>query len=900
MKTMIGMRNWVRTLRIVNILLMAGAVLLAAPAGAARFTFTAEVDKTRLSQDDTLRLSLVISGDNLVTELRPELPEFAQNFEVLRGPNQSTSISIINGNYTSSMTIQYLLTPKTTGTVTIPPATVQHDGQTYKTEPITIEVVQGAQPHSPTMPPKPGSQQGDQGAADDTQPDIFLHTELDKTSAYLGEQITLSYYLYTRVNIAGYEISQQPSFTGFWVENLDVPNPPTLQYQDVNGVRYGVALMKKVALFPTSSGELTIDPMVMTLSVRVQSRSRDPFDRAFDDPFDTFFGRTREILRTTRPLTLTIRPLPQENRPAQFNGNVGSFSMAVDVDTTRVKQDEPLTLTVKIQGSGNIKTVQEPTITLPESFKRYDPEIEEIPFPLQEPLQGEKIFKSVIIPSEPGEFQIEPIQFAYFDPQRQAYQTLRSQPITLTVAPNVAEETPLERRIASKEDIKLLDQDIRFIKTDLPRLHPQNAHWYSGASCYGMLLIPLLAIGAAYGYKRHRDTYLRDERYVRRKQAKKRSRQQLRAARALMRDGAAKDFYAAVSSALHHYLGDKFNLAPAGITVEEIRPLLDEYGADAETSELLRRCLDECDFARFAPVGSNANDMQAMLQQAETVIERLEKLKRGRPSAAARAVLIFALFSLSAFLFSPPCFGQSETAQADSMPREVFQQGNRLYENGEYAQAIDRYQRLLDAGIRSGTVYYNLGNALLKENRIGEAILAYERAHRLLPRDDDVAFNLEYARALTLDKMDSWASGPLARGLTAVRDVLTPLEARIVFSLMYGILTFLAITAMFAPRRWRIRLLYAAVLPALGFLLASAVMGLQLYHARTVDDAILLAPQTIARTGPGESYSTVFELHEGAKVRIQRAKRDWVEIKLPNNVIGWVSQHNLERIEPVS
>ena len=282
---------------------------------------------------------------------------------------------------------------------------------------------------------------------------------------------------------------------------------------------------------------------------------------------------------------------------------------------------------MKIQGIGNIKTVKEPKVTLPESFKRYDPEITETPFPLQEPLQGEKIFKTVIIPSAAGEFQIEPVQFAYFDPQRKTYQTLRSEPIKIVILPTAQKEAPLERHIATKEEIKLLGQDIRFIKTDIPQLRDQGSYWYQTGLFRAIFVLPLLAIVAASGYKRYHAKYQRDARYVRQKRAKKLSQQRFKTATEMMNRGDSKEFYAAISQTLRQYLGDKLNLPPAGMTGEEVSQILKGYGLDEKTTELLKRCLAECDFARFAPVGSSSAEMAAMLRNAESIIEHVEKFK---------------------------------------------------------------------------------------------------------------------------------------------------------------------------------------------------------------------------------------------------------------------------------
>lgn len=861
-------------------------LFLTVPVRADALTFKAEVDKTRMAFEDVLVLSFIISGDNMVTDLRPELPDLNKDFDVLRGPNQSSSISIINGRYTSSITYQYVVSPKRTGTLEIGAATLKYEGETYTTDPISLEVVKGT---APVQTPQGSPQQGAPQQVE--QPEVFLRAEVDKDTAYIGQQITVSFYLYTQLNISGYTISQQPQFTGFWVEELQIPDPPKLQYVTLNGQQYGAALMKKAAVFPTASGEVTIDPLVMTLAVRTRgrtSRSNDPFGRLFDDPF---FRGTQEIIRKTQPLELEILPLPEADQPATFNGDVGAFSMSVTTSSQNVTRDEPITLTVKIQGTGNIKTIKEPVITLPETFKRYDTQISENLFSLQEPLQGEKIFETVIIPSQDGEFQIEPVQFSYFDPQRRTYQTLRSEPIDLVVLPKAQEEAPLERRITTKEEVKLLGEDIRFIKTNVSLLD-QGHPWYQSGMFAALHIIPIVLILIAFGYTRYRDKYMRDERYVRQKRARKLSNKRLKTAYQLMQQGDSKAFYAEVSNILRQYLGDKLNLPPAGID-SEISQTLREQGLAEEIAQLVKQCFEQCDYARFAPIDARKEDMQAILRHVETIIAQVERTKGITPVKRARAstspgllvACIGLLFSSSAFC-------------ATSALEELFRQGNTLYEQEHYQDAIARYQEVLASGIENGYVYYNLGNAFLKTQQIGEAILNYERARRLLPRDDDVAFNLQYAQALTLDKMEQEANGKMMAMLQAMRESFTPDEVSVVWIALFLLLSLLVLVGIFASRQWRRRLVYLGVLPFLLWALTGLLFAAVIAHHRSPEDAIVLVPQVEAKTGPGESYSTVFEIHEGAKVRIQREKLEWVEIQLPNKVIGWMMLKDLERIRP--
>ncbi len=864
----------------ISVIFFISLIVSGMTASAQDVTFEASVNRTRMSYEDTLVYSLSLSGGNIDLKVTPQLPDLHDQFDILRGPSRSTSISIVNGRQSSSLKLQYLLSPKKTGTLEIGPARLEYDKNTYMTDPVTIEVVQGSAAQAPSPSGQP-QQQAEKAAK------LFVRAEVDKKEAYIGEQITVSYSLYTRIDIAQYGITRQPGFTGFWKEEIvKQPEQLAFQEQDVNGVPYAVALIQKVALFPTQSGEVSIDPMIVGFLIRVRGQSRDPFDQFFNDPF---FGQTQEIIRKTQPIPLNILPLPEENQPPTFSGDVGTFHLSVEADPQQVTAGEPVTLKITIQGAGNITTVKEPVIELPETFKRYDTHITENAYTMQEPVQGEKLFETVLIPSDSGDYEIPPVHYTYFDPQRKAYQHIRSEPIPVTVLPGAEQDEPMERRIATKEEIRLLGKDIRFIKTSLS-LSDQGQHWYQSPWFVVVHLLPIPGLLLAYGYIRYRERYMSDETYVRRKRAAKASRQRLKKAGPLMEHGETKAFYAEISGILRQYLGDKLNLPPAGIHGAEISNILQDSGLDEDTASLLRQSLEECDFARFAPGASGKEEMKTMLGNAETILERVEglkTLKAGRPTQKTQAAL-WLLVTFSA-LWMP----QSAKAAEPSI-EHVFQQGNRFYEQGHYTQAIACYQEIVNSGFENGYVYYNLGNALLKHERIGEAILHYERAVRLRPRDEDVAFNLDYARAFTLDKMKP-DTGKLLALLQALRDYWTPHEVSIMFTVFYLLFVcFLTLWLCFSSQRKPV-LLSLSIVPLFLLLCSGSLLALQLAHT-TNEEAIILSPEVEAKNGPGEAYSTVFEVHEGAKVRIQREKQEWVEIRLPNNMIGWVNRRVLERI----
>ncbi|MCI0448038.1 BatD family protein, partial [bacterium] len=345
-----------------NILMFVAILMAALPFTAkAQSTLSASVDKDQVAFGDYFQLTFTFEGAQGGKNLRP--PAF-NNFMVLSGPNQSTRMQIINGAVSSSISYTYILQPRDEGKFTIGSASIEAEGKKYQSQPITIEVVKGtAQPRSKRAEnetPDIRSQIGN---------NLMIKAIVDRTKVYQGEQITVSYKVYTRVQILSYNIAKSPAFTGFWSEDLEVPKQIQTTNEMVNGKEYAVGLLRKLALFPQRSGTLSLDPMEIEVTVPIRKQSHDFFDNFFDNSTPV------QYKTATDPVTISVQPLPSENIPGGFNGAVGLYQMETHLDKQDVKTNDAVTLRITITGQGNLKLLEPPAISFPADLERFDPKI---------------------------------------------------------------------------------------------------------------------------------------------------------------------------------------------------------------------------------------------------------------------------------------------------------------------------------------------------------------------------------------------------------------------------------------------------------------------------------------------------------------------------------------------
>ncbi len=611
--------------------LLAAAVLAAAGvaagdrAVAAEPQVSARVSADRIGEGDSLSLTVEVRGDQVGGVEEPDLSGLA-DFTVAAGPSASTSTSMYwSGGRATSMTSRqftYVLLPRRRGSLTIPTISVRAGDRVHRTDPITVEVVSGSgiAPRRGRALPGP---RGRGGEAETPAGEVLVEAQADRTEVYVGEQILLIYKVFTQAELAAVPTPQKlASYTGFWVE--EIPNDPRASIHRVTrGGRsfVEITLMKK-ALFPTTSGALVVEESVFELPVRVSSR----------DPFDSlFFNPARSLYRKTTPITIHVKPLPAEGRPASFTGAVGRYTITAATDREQAGVNEAVGLRVAIEGTGNIRTVGEPALPRMADYKRYEPKVDEKKELSGDRLTGSKTWDYVLTPLAPGRQDIPPIRFAYFDPERGAYVDLASAPLTVDVqrsaeAPDSAGGTPPQAR----REVVALGRDIRYIKP-ASALALGGAPFHRSAAFATLLALPLIGNAGLLLVVRRRRSLAADAEGTRLRRAPAFARRRLKRAHALLDPARSSEFHQEVARALYGYLGEVLGTPAAGLTQDRADEMLAARGVGEPVREDLRRRLLECDYARFAPVPAGADGMRSLLGSAGQAIARLDAaLRAGR------------------------------------------------------------------------------------------------------------------------------------------------------------------------------------------------------------------------------------------------------------------------------
>ena len=416
----------------------------------ADLSISAGVDKSTLSLDDQLVLEVNVSGNatNVPNPAIPDLPNFT-----VYSSGRSQNISIINGQMSSSIAFHYTLVPKSTGKFTIPAITLNYGNQSYSTSPIQVEVTSSGSAAVPAPSRGASSSTASQSGA---VKNIFVTANLDKNTAYVNEQVVFTFRFFRRVQILSNPQYNPPNFTSFWTEDT----PPKNYATTVNGVRYLVSEVKTL-LFPTKPGRFEISGATLICNIEDFDRN-NPFN---DDFFNGFFSSGKTQTLHTNVLTLAVKPLP-ENKPSDFKGAVGRFTISSTLDKTFAKVGEPITLNATVSGSGNIKTLSEPDLSNIPGFRKYETVSLMNIDSSQGTLRGSKTFKTVLVPETPGKKMIGTIGFSFFDPGQNKYVSARSAPIAVDVKPaQGGSDSQYSGPVQAESEIKVINRDIEYLKT---------------------------------------------------------------------------------------------------------------------------------------------------------------------------------------------------------------------------------------------------------------------------------------------------------------------------------------------------------------------------------------------------------------------------------------------------
>ncbi len=582
-------------------------------------TFSASVDKNTVAVDEQFTLELTLNGGGMGTGSVPKLPDVAK-FMVLAGPNQSSSVQIINGSVSSSVTYSYVLQPREAGKFMLGAATIETGGKRYSSQPIEITVVKV------TAKPKQSAASGQ--TTDNTVQvgdNLFLRATVDRSRVSLGEQITVAFKLYTRLQIANAS-EKLPSMTGFWAEDLGVSQQQAAATNEVvNGKQYRVVLLKKVALFPTQSGTLEIPPLEIICQVQIQNRKRsnDFFDQFFNDPFFNNVA-TSNVSVKSPAVKITVLPLPKNDVPASFKGAVGKFNLNASISSPTVKTNEPLSLKATIGGTGNIKILEAPNLEVSNDFEKYDPKVTESIDRNSGVVNGSKTFEWLLVPRYPGQKRIPPLEFSYYDPAKGKYVSLKSGAIDVTVEKGSAEAPQLTSGL-SKEDVKLLNQDIRFIKTNLGSFRRRGGDSIPTGTLAIMTILPLLAFVGLAAYRQKTLKELSNVATFRSRKAMKTASKKLKQAKILLSSESSEAFYAEISRALWEYVSDKLAIERAELSVDNVMKQLEGKPISPEVVARLKECLEACEFARYAPASAKQEEKSKIYEMASDVIVSTEK-----------------------------------------------------------------------------------------------------------------------------------------------------------------------------------------------------------------------------------------------------------------------------------
>ncbi len=599
--------------------------------GLSEYKFTATASSTNVEVGEQIQITFTLNTTN-GKNFQP--PNF-KGFTVLAGPSRSMSTQIINGQISSSLSFIYILSADVEGTYTIEPARITVDGNVLSSNPITIKVVKGS---------KKASQQGQtdsqekslsQQAYDIIKDNLFIRLYVDKTQAYLGETITATYKIFVHpdLNIVNISVPKMPSFNGFWTQDFGIKELK-FSTEIINGIPFKVADLKQVVLIPQQTGVLAIDPMEIEFVVRLlikqqqRKRYRDPFDMLFDDPFfnDPFFSnRYKDFPFTVRskPVQIKVLGLPSP-QPVDFRGGVGSMQLKAWLDKDRVKTGEVATLRVEISGSGNLKLLSPFSLNLPNDIDTYEPKVIDKTSISPTGINGTLTFEYYLVPKNPGQFKIEPVKFAYFNLAKKEYVTLSSQPFTLNVEQGATTQTFVTN--IKKEDVKLIGQDIRYIKTTSGKFIIANESLISSPWFFVLSILPILLWSLVFVYVRRKEQVEGNLVLMKQIRANKIAQKYLKNAKKLLSNGNNDLFYEETARSLWNFVANKLNISPSELTRETVKEKLLERIPDRELVDKLIELIDQCEMARYSPQFDNEPLEKVYAHSVEVLSKLSEKL----------------------------------------------------------------------------------------------------------------------------------------------------------------------------------------------------------------------------------------------------------------------------------
>ena len=857
--------------------------MLAVLAGAGLNAQTVRVDAPNLvAADEQFNVSFSIEGEHSVSEFSWEPGD---GFKLIWGPQKgtSTSVSIVNGKRSKTVTnsYTYVLMPARTGTFTLPSAVATVQGKKISSRSFTIEVVAGNASRSGSAQSSSGSggsARSSQAAGTVSSDDIYMRLIVNKNRAVVGEGISATLKLYQRVNIAGFEDARFPSFNGFWSQELAAPSNIEFKRENVGGEIFNTAVLRSWNLIPQKAGDVTIEPAELVCLVNVRAASPSS-GSIFDSFFQDSYRQVRKRV-ATQPVTLHISALPA-GAPASFGGGVGKFEMKAELTKDSLKTHDAASLKVTISGSGNLALLNAPKVSFPPDFEAYD---------IKSSDSGRsRVFEYPFIPRSYGDFDLGPVEYSYYDIAAGRYVTLTSGPLHLSVARGAELDSAVPaggQLVQNRRDVKDLGSDIRFISTRMPSLSSTGSFFIFSPLFWGLAGALLLAAAAVWFLLRRRAALRADVAGSRNRSATKMARKRLALAGDFLQKNLYTAFYEELHKALLGFVSDKLNMDAGDMSRENISARLVESGVSEGLTADFSALLDACEYARYAP-DSGHEAMNTHYESAVSVISAIDASMKKNNKKAAGALLALCLMLMP--------FGAQAT---DNYLDSLWTTGVAAYSDGRWEDADRAWTAIEGVGMSSPELYCNIGDVRFRQSRLGDAILYYSRALKMDPSFSDARHNLEFAKSLTQDKIDTVPEFFLRSWMrklcwTLPSDTWAWLSLVLLAGVLALVLLFLLARGS-AARKWGF---FGGVVVLILLIFTLLFASWQKRDYLRADDAVVMRPVVSVKSAPSQmDTKDLFILHEGTCVQVLDSVGEWCDVRLSDGREGWLKSSEIEII----
>lgn len=568
---------------------------------------------------DQFRLSFTINTQNVRDFRVGEI----KDFDVLMGPSRSqqSSTQMINGKVTSSssITFTYILMANKEGTFTIPAATAQADGKEVASTPFQVKVLPKDEANG-IGGVGSGDTQTSRNSGTLNATDLFITSTTSKTTVYEQEAILLTYKIYAAVDLRGFDNVKLPDFKGFQSQEVELPDDRRWELEHYRGRNYRTTIYRQFVLFPQQTGQLEIESARFDASVARATEAIDPFD-AFFNRGNTYVEIKKTL--TTPKILVTVNPLPN-GKPEGYTGGVGDFSISSSLSSNHVKANDAVTLKINITGVGNLKLIKAPEVKFPDDFEIYDPKVDNQFRITSTGLSGSQTIEYLVIPRNAGNYKIPAVKFSYFDTKSQSYKTLTTEDYDLQVDKGDGTSSQTVANFNNKEDLRILNEDIRFIKQNDVKLRPRGGYFFNSLGYWLFYLIPLAIFIIIFIIYRRQIAENANVTKMKNKKANKVALKRMKEAGKLLADGNGDQFYDEVLKALWGYTSDKLNIPSSMLSKDNIEGQLKEHQVSQEVINEFIEILDTCEFARFAPGEEKHQNMDKVYASALDTIGKME------------------------------------------------------------------------------------------------------------------------------------------------------------------------------------------------------------------------------------------------------------------------------------